>query len=94
MAQTTPGTAVPETTIDWLAGSQPDLSEREIQLKEIAREEGYQVGFQAGEKFGYRKGGEAAIHAMTTLVTHVSAKDFVAALVTLHDFFVHGDLES
>jgi hypothetical protein len=72
----------PEAEIEWLAGSTPELSDRERLLVDNARREGY----AAGEWHGYRVGGEDAVRSMTQLVTFLNDRRVAEALATLHYF--------
>jgi len=87
MPETGPGIRTPNSeAIDWVEGSAPDLNEREQMLVRNAHREGYSEGHAQGYTEGHAAGGVEAIQSMTTLVTHVSARDFFHALKTLAYF--------
>jgi len=84
MAENTPGTAVPEAEIDWLPGSEPDLSDRELTLVRNAHAEGYARGEQHAYDRGYQQGMRDAVEAMTTITTRVSTREVLEAIKTLN----------
>jgi hypothetical protein len=74
---------VTEVEIDWLDGSgYHELTDRERALMDKAR----QAGYAAGEKHGYRVGGEDALRASTTLATLLQDRRTLKALETLVAF--------
>ena len=72
-----------EVEIDWLDGEGwRELTDRERALMDKAREAGY----AAGERHGYRVGGEDALRASTTLATLLQDRRTLRALETLVAF--------
>ena len=68
--------------IEWLAGSTPDLTEHEQLLVRNA----YAEGYAAGERHGYKVGGQDALHAATTLSTLMANPLWDRTLTTLRYF--------
>lgn len=68
--------------INWLEGSEPDLTDHEKTLVRNA----YAEGYADGERHGYKIGGQEALHAATTLSTLMGDARWQRAIETLRYF--------